>query len=76
MQNQAIKNAMGKAVELIRLAYGAVAEKGKDGMPSGHLYALMMPAFEDLDAYERMIGLMTRTGLISKRGNLLIAAKV
>lgn len=64
------------AIELIKLAYSAVAERGKDGMPSGHLYALMMPAFDDVASYESMVGLMVRTQLLSKRGDLLIAAKV
>lgn len=71
-----LKSEMAKAIELIRLAYSAVAECGKEGMPSGHLYALMMPAFSDLSAYEKMVDLMVRTKMFSKSGNLLIAAKV
>jgi len=64
------------AIELIKLAYEAVAAKGKEGMPSGHLYALMMPAFDDLASYESMINIMLRTKLLSKTGHLLVAAKV
>jgi hypothetical protein len=69
------KQAMA-AVELIKLAYGAVAERGKEGMPSGHLYALMMPAFENVEQYNSMIALMERTQLLTKTGHVLVAAKV
>lgn len=65
-----------KAIELIKLAYSAVAERGKTGMPSGHLYALMMPAFENVAQYESMLALMVRTKLVSKSGQILVAAKL
>ena len=64
------------AIELIKLAYEAVASKGTEGMPSGHLYALMMPAFSDVNQYESMIALMVRTKLLTKTGHVLVAAKV
>lgn len=64
------------AIELIKLAYSAVVEHGPTGMPSGHLYALMMPAFNSLSDYESMIALMVKTRLLSKDGHVLIATKV
>jgi hypothetical protein len=64
------------AIELIKLAYTAVASSGEAGMPSGHLYALLMPAFDSLAGYESMIDLMLRTKLLSKRGQVLVAAKI
>lgn len=64
------------AVEMIRAAYGLVATYGNAGMPSGHLYAHMMSAGMDLEGYDKMIALMVRTQILSKRGLLLIAAKV
>jgi hypothetical protein len=64
------------AIELIKIAYTLVAACGKDGKPSGHLYAEMMAAFSDVGQYESMIALMVRTKLLSKSGHLLIAAKV
>jgi hypothetical protein len=64
------------AIELIKLAYEAVASCGKAGMPSGHLYALMMPAFSDVHQYESMVALMVRTQLLTKTGHVLVAAKV
>jgi len=70
-------NAQASAViDLIRIAYTIVASAGASGKPSGHLYAEMMPAFDSLAGYESMINLMERTQLVTRRGDLLIAAKV
>jgi hypothetical protein len=64
------------AIELIKIAYSLVAACGKEGKPSGHLYAEMMSAFRDVNEYESMIALMVRTQLLSKTGHVLVAAKV
>lgn len=64
------------AIDLIRIAYELVATCGKEGKPSGHLYAVMMNAFTNVNDYESMIALMVRTQLLSKRGDVLVAAKV
>lgn len=64
------------AIDLIRIALGRIAAAGAEGKPSGHLYAEMMSAFERLAGYESMIGLMIRTNLVSRRGDLLIAARL
>jgi hypothetical protein len=64
------------AIDLIRIAYGLVAAAGSDGKPSGHLYAEMMNAFDGLEGYESMVALMARTQLLSRRGDLLIAARL
>lgn len=64
------------AIELIKIAYELVAACGKQGKPSGHLYAEMMSAFSDVNQYESMVALMVRTKLLSKSGHVLIAAKV
>lgn len=64
------------AIELISVAYKLVAAAGTLGKPSGHLYAEMMSAFSGLDGYERMIALMLRTGLITQRGDVLVASRL
>jgi hypothetical protein len=61
------------ALELIIVAGQLVASHGAQGMPSGHLYAHMMNAFSDVNAYESMVAMMVRVGAITKRGDLLIS---
>lgn len=75
MSNVTAKQASA-AIEMIRIAYEAVASRGTEGMPSGHLYALMMSAFASVDQYQSMVDLMVRTKLLSQNGLILIAAKV
>jgi hypothetical protein len=76
LNNNKTKQEMVDAIGLMSVAYSRVGEFGSAGMPSGHLYAEMMSAFSDVNAYQGMVDLLVKTGLLSKRGDLLIAAKV
>jgi hypothetical protein len=58
------------AKDIMRAAFVAIAEAGKPGLPSGHLYAKFMNLLT-LQTYEKMIKLMKELNLIEKRGDLL-----
>lgn len=49
-----------------------IAAKGDRGLPSGHLYAMLMEHM-DLDTYQKMIELMVRTGSVTLKNHVLHA---
>lgn len=66
---------MAVSKEHVKAALGsvqAVAEaiRTLKEVPNGHLYAQLMGVL-DFPAYERIIGLLKRRGLVSESGNLL-----
>ena len=48
----------------------AEAIRTLEQVPNGHLYAQLMGVL-DFPTYERIIGILKRTGLVSESGNLL-----
>lgn len=45
---------------------------GSQGIPSGHLYAMLM-TYMDLQTYQTMIGLMVKAGGVILKGHVLRA---
>ena len=60
-----------KALEIAKIALETITDAGPKGIPSGHLYAVMMPVFQSLETYESMIGLLIRSGLIERNNHVL-----
>jgi hypothetical protein len=65
MTNQA------KAVQMVAALYEAISGI-PEGIPSGHLYAAVMGTV-DLTTYEQLIGVMVRSGLITRSNHVLKA---
>ena len=61
-------NAQKLAVEAIREAVDAA---GDAGIPSGHLYAMLMAYGLSLPAYQSLIAILVKTGKIAESGHLL-----
>ena len=53
-------------INTIKVMADAVKELGH--VPSGHLYAMVMGKLS-LEAYERILGILTNAGLIEVKGN-------
>ena len=53
----------------------AIKAGGKQGVPSGHLYAMAMYAMT-LEQYQSMIRIMVKSGKVIQRGDLLYAKGV
>lgn len=63
-------NQLAAFLTFVRLIGQAVSEAGKQGIPSGHLYAVLMGKITR-EAYQSIIDLMKRQNLINETGNLL-----
>lgn len=59
-----------QAIDIMKAAFVRIAAAKEQGLPSGHLYATFMGAM-DSSAYEKMINLMVRMELITKKNQLL-----
>ena len=65
------------ALQIIRVVADAIREitinnsNGLGGVPSGHLYARLMPTFT-LAQYESVIGVLKRAGLVTDKNHLLV----
>jgi hypothetical protein len=62
------KQEITAALQKIKLIADAVKEAGS--IPSGHLYAAVMSAFT-LDEYQKIVGLLKKTDLVSEAANVL-----
>ena len=62
------------AVRVAHVVYECVRHAGADGIPSGHVYAATMAAFDSVGAYETCLGLLLRAGLVRRSGHVLYAA--
>ena len=56
---------------IIDTVYEAIAEAGDKGIPSGHLYAMLMQYGFSLDIYNTVIGILKQTGKINEQFNVL-----
>ena len=63
------------AIKVAHVMLECVAAAGAAGIPSGHLYAMTMPAFGSLGAYEACLGMLVKVGLVERRGLLLVATR-
>ena len=59
------------AIELARVACEAVRTAPSGTLPSGHLYALLMPSGISLETYQSMLGLLVRSGVVRLEGDLV-----
>lgn len=57
------------SLSIIRIVADAIRDLGE--VPSGHLYARLMPTFS-LAQYESVIGLLKRAGLVEEKNYLLV----
>ena len=51
---------------------GAIQEAGEEGIPSGHLYAMLMDKMS-LGSYQGIIDLLKKKGMITENNHLLKA---
>lgn len=62
------------AIDIAKAVYEVIVAHGRDGIPSGHLYAQVMDHMP-LEAYEGCIRLLERAGLIRNERHLLTATE-
>ena len=58
----------------LKVIFEAIEEAGENGIPSGHLYAILME-FMSLQTYQAIIDGLTKMGLITHKGYLIKAVK-
>jgi len=63
------KEQLVAGLNTLRALADTVKELGE--VPSGHLYNVVM-GIMDLQAYEKAIGLLVGSGIIQRRGNVLV----
>lgn len=63
------------AIEVAATVYQIVAAHA-DGIPSGQLYALTMPCFDNVSAYESCVAMLEKSRLIRREGLVLHASKL
>ena len=66
-------NQVQQAFEIVA-AMGKAIMEAKE-IPSGHLYAVMMPFFPDIQAYESALNVLKNTGLVVEDGMHLLKWK-
>ena len=60
--------------ETCKAIYDTIAEAGEEGIPSGHLYA-MLTGIMSLDVYNNLIDTLKRTGMITEKFHVLTVVK-
>lgn len=65
------KTQLTAALEILRLVANLIREAGEDGIPSGELYAILMPSGISLDGYTAMIERLKGSGLIGEKFHVL-----
>jgi hypothetical protein len=64
------KEQIEAGMQVVLVVAQAIHAAGSAGMPSGHLYAMLMGKME-LSQYERIIGILVKNGIIRKDGHVL-----
>jgi hypothetical protein len=59
-----------QALDKIRVIGDAVKTAGKEGIPSGHLYAMVMDKYS-LQEYQMIVNSLTNACVIENKNNLL-----
>ncbi len=62
------------AIKVLSAVYEAIAATGDAGIPGGTLYAHLMAQGCTLENYTAIVGTLTRSGLVTKRGEILVAS--
>jgi len=70
--SQTTKSELAQAIHILKAAADAIREAGS--IPSGHLYAAMMGKV-GMQAYNQMIALMVRSGLVELSDNHMLTWK-
>lgn len=66
------QKAVNAYIAIAGLMLEAIQEAGVDGIPSGHLYAIVMQ-YMNLDQYNMIINSLVKAGKITNKGHLLKA---
>lgn len=53
----------------------AIAAAGEEGIPSGHLYAMLMPYGMKLDTYQTLLGMLKKAGRVKEINHVLTVVK-
>lgn len=67
--NTTTKPNLGSAVQVLGVMAEAIRELGE--IPSGHLYAMTMGSFENVQAFESAVRVLKGAGLVSESGHVL-----
>lgn len=65
------KEQVVAVVELITAVGDIIREAGPAGLPSGHLYAMLMAKGISYNGYQQMIGAMQSAGVVKQSNNVL-----
>lgn len=65
--------AQMQILEVCKAIYEAVSAAGPAGCPAGTVYAALMQHGCTLEQYERLEALCLRSGILTKKGDLLFA---
>lgn len=57
-------------LEIVSAMYDVIKSRGNNGIPSGHLYAELMPILS-LDQYQRFVSLLVKSGKVRESGHVL-----
>lgn len=60
---------VSQALTIIRTVADAIREAGS--IPSGHLYAMLMPYGCTLSSYEKIVSILVESGRVEKTANVL-----
>jgi len=60
------------AIELCKIIYDAIAQAGEEGIPNGHLYAMISPHM-GLDLYLHLLGTLKKHGFVQEKFYVLTA---
>lgn len=66
-------DAKKQVIEIIKTVYELIKATGTEGIPSGHLYARLMPLGCEMRHYEMIIGTLVNAGLVTETNHLLRA---
>lgn len=68
-----VKRSVLAFVALAQIYLDAIGVKGSAGIPSGHLYAMVMGSGVSLETHQRVIALLKESGRVTEVNHLLKA---
>lgn len=72
MKAEKVVERLQTAEKLIEAINDMIKETGQKGIPSGHLYAMLMGKIT-IEVYQAVIAYLVKAGKITNRNHLLIA---
>jgi hypothetical protein len=69
------KEKREQALKVINTIHNCIEDAGEEGIPSGHLYAMLMGFGMTLDSYNAVISYLKKAGKITDSGHLLKVIK-